>query len=102
MTLAHYSNRRDLMPQVELTSQLAQLANCPAVQSAVGGSLSETLQSLFAEHAELRQHLLDESGAVRAHLAVFVDGQMINDRANLDIPVGDEAQIFVMQALSGG
>jgi hypothetical protein len=35
-------------------------------------------------------------------MAVFVDGELIDDREHLGDPVGPEAEIYVMQALSGG
>jgi hypothetical protein len=33
---------------------------------------------------------------------VFVNGEMIRDRENLSDPVPPEAEVYVMQALSGG
>jgi hypothetical protein len=35
-------------------------------------------------------------------MVVFVNGQPIRDRADLTDPVPDGAEVFVMQALSGG
>jgi len=89
------------MPQVEFTSQLAQLAQCPAVQSVEAETLSAALDCLFSQYDQLQQNVLDGDGAIHSHLAVFVDGQMI-ERNNLAFPVNGETKIFVMQALSGG
>ena len=44
------------MPQVELTSQLAQLADCPAVQSVQAETLGDALTDLFAQHEQMQQH----------------------------------------------
>ena len=46
--------------------------------------------------------MLDERGAVRQHVTIFVDDVPIRDRATLTDPVGDDTEIFVLQALSGG
>ncbi len=46
--------------------------------------------------------MLDEHGAVRKHMVVFVNGQMICDREKLSDPVPEHAEVYVMQALSGG
>ena len=89
------------MPQVELTSQLAQLADCPAVQSVPAETVGDALANLFGQHNQLQQHVLDTGGSIHAHLAVFVDGVMI-ERDKLATPVSSEGKIFVMQALSGG
>ena len=63
-----------------------------------GGSLREALDRLFVSEPGLRNHLLDEHGAIRTHVLIFVDGE----RAALDTVVGDQSQIQVLQAVSGG
>lgn len=35
-------------------------------------------------------------------MSIFVDGEMITDRVNLTVPVGEDGEVYVMQALSGG
>jgi hypothetical protein len=39
---------------------------------------------------------------VREHMAIFVDGAMIRDRARLSDAVRETSTIYVFQALSGG
>jgi hypothetical protein len=46
--------------------------------------------------------VLDDQGAVRAHMVVFVDGHQIRDRRHLSDPVSPDGEIYVAQALSGG
>ena len=89
------------MPQVEFTSQLSQLADCPPIQSVQADTLAEALAAVFAEHHQMQQHILDDQGVIHSHLALFVDGEMI-ERDKLQIPVNEKTEIFVMQALSGG
>ena len=65
-------------------------------------SVDEALATVFAETPRLRGYILDDQGALRRHLAVFVDGRPLRDRQRLSDPVGDETRIYVVQALSGG
>ena len=41
-------------------------------------------------------------GALRKHMLVFIDGEQIHDRTGLSDPVTADAEVYVMQALSGG
>ena len=56
----------------------------------------------MAKSRAARSYVLDERGAVRRHVAVFVDSELITDRTTLGDPIGDDADIRVFQALSGG
>ncbi len=67
-----------------------------------GDSVGELLEAVFARHPSLRGYVLDEQGAVRHHVAVFIDGQCLRDKRDLGQPVGEGAELYVMQALSGG
>ena len=67
-----------------------------------GASIGEVLDGLFAEHPNLRGYVVDEHGAVRHHVAVFVDGDAIRDKRMLSQALGERAEVYVMQALSGG
>ncbi len=46
--------------------------------------------------------MLDDQSALRKHMTIFVDGQIIRDRARLTDVVGETSSIYVFQALSGG
>lgn len=63
-----------------------------------GHTVAETLGELLKAEPGLRGHLLDEGGALRPHVSVFVDGA----RAELESPVGDGASIRILHAVSGG
>ncbi len=67
-----------------------------------GASVREALDDVFATHPNLRGYVLDEHGAVRHHVAVFVDGDAIRDKRDLSQAIGERAEVYVMQALSGG
>ena len=67
-----------------------------------GASVGEALEAVFARHPNLRGFVLDEHGVVRHHVAVFVDGDALGDKRNLEQVLANDAEVYVMQALSGG
>jgi hypothetical protein len=67
-----------------------------------GTRLNEVLAGVFALFPNLRGYVLDEHGAVRHHVAVFVDGAAIADKRELTQPLQAQSEVYVMQALSGG
>ena len=74
---------------------------CPSREVA-GRTVAEALGAVFASDPRLRTYVVDEQGVLRKHVAVFVDGKPVRDRASLADAVPDGGEIFVMQALSGG
>ncbi len=44
----------------------------------------------------------DDQGALRRQVNVFVNGELVRDRARLSDPVGANDDIYVFQALTGG
>jgi molybdopterin converting factor small subunit len=94
------------MPTVVLAAPLA--ARLPsALQgettfAVTGPTVRAALDDLFARVPELRGYVLDDQGALRHHVAAFVDGVVVQDKRTLAQPVGPDAEIYLMQALSGG
>ncbi len=89
------------MPTVEFARSLTRHVACPA-QAVQATTLRAALDAAFRAAPNLRSYVLDEQGAVRKHVAVFVNAQMIASRTALDIPVNDGDKVLVIQALTGG
>jgi len=89
------------MPRVVFTGNLQRHVACPPAEG-VGGTVREVLASVFAKYPKAEGYVLDEHGALRHHMAVFVDGEAVSDRRRLSDPVQPRSEVFVMQALSGG
>lgn len=66
------------------------------------GTVREVLDAYFAEHPAVRNYVLDDSGTVRKHVAVFHNDDLIVDRSALTDTVADGDRLQVFQALSGG
>jgi hypothetical protein len=89
------------MTHVTFTPNLHRHLDCPAV-TVSAETVSQALNAVFHDNPQLRGYVLDEQGRLRKHIAVFVGGELIRDRVRLSDAVPDGADIFVMQALSGG
>ena len=89
------------MPHVEFAPALQRHVPCPP-QQVDARTLREALAKSFEAAPQMRHYVLDEQGAVRKHVAVFVNARMIADRANLDVPLAGTDKVMVIQALTGG
>ena len=89
------------MAEVVFTPNLRRHVDCPTVQ-VPGATVREVLERVFADNPRLRGYVLDDQGALRKHMIVFIDGAQLVDRDRLGDPVGPAAELYVMQALSGG
>jgi hypothetical protein len=89
------------MPRVVFTANIQRHVACPeAVVS--GDTVRAVLDAVFAENPQARGYVLDDQGALRRHMIVFVDGQPVKDRTRLSDPVPPQGAVHVFQALSGG
>lgn len=89
------------MPRVTFTGNLQRHVACPPCLVG-GGTIAESLEQAFGHYPKARGYVLDEHGALRFHMAIFLNGVPISDRRGLSDPVPEDGDIFVMQALSGG
>jgi molybdopterin synthase sulfur carrier subunit len=95
----HREAKEKELPTVVFTSHLRNVAPQESFESdaaTVGGAL----ESVWRSHPRLRGYVMDDQGALRRHIAVFLDGKLL--KSALTTPVRGDSQIHVMQALSGG
>jgi molybdopterin synthase sulfur carrier subunit len=89
------------MPTVSFTSALRRFLTAPSAR-VEGATVSEALDAVFALRPKLRGYVLDDQGALRRHVAVYIRGEPVRDRVRLSDPVGPDDDIYVFQALTGG
>ena len=89
------------MISLSFTPNLMRHVESPETQ-VVGGTVREVFDAYFQQNPAMRGYILDDQGAVRKHVAIFLNQELIRDRSNLSDPVGADAEIYVAQALSGG
>lgn len=89
------------MAQVHFTAWLRELApEGPVV--AAGDTVGEVLAAVFQQVPQVQGYVLDERGRLRKHVCVFVDGRRLANGVALGQPIRPQAELYVMQALSGG
>lgn len=89
------------MARIRFTANLQRHVACPE-DEVQGETVREALEDYFSRHAGVRGYLFDDQGAVRHHMNVFVNGVAIGDRSGQSDALPANAEIDVIQALSGG
>jgi hypothetical protein len=62
-------------------------------------TLADALADLDARFPGFRFRIVDEQGAIRPHIKIFVDGELARDLGTVTRP---EAELMIVGALSGG
>jgi hypothetical protein len=89
------------MATIRFTPQLERFLECP-VGEVPGDTVEAVLDHVFREHPRLRSYIVDDQGRLRLHVALFIDGTLHQDRDDLSVAVGDQTDLQIWQALSGG
>ena len=89
------------MATVSFTPNIQRHVSCPP-SIVEGETVRQVLDAVFQGNPRARGYVLDDQGAVRPHMVVFLNGRQIQDRQNLSDTVRPDAEVFVAQALSGG
>jgi sulfur-carrier protein len=89
------------MVSVSFTKNIQRHLQCPSVE-VEGRTVREVMDQVFLTNPSARSYVLDDQGALRKHMLIFVNGRQIEDRMGLSDPVAESSELHVMQALSGG
>lgn len=90
------------MAHVTFTTHLARFFPALDAVEVDAADVRALLAVLETQHTGLAAYLVDEHGALRKHVNVFVDGRPLRDRRHLSDPLAPTSKVFVAQALSGG
>jgi sulfur carrier protein ThiS len=89
------------VPTVLFTSALQRFLAAPSAE-VDATTVADALARVFEARPQLKGYVLDDQGAVRRHVAIYVNGAPLKDRRRLTDKVEAEDEIYVLQALSGG
>ena len=67
------------MVKVVFTPNLRRHLQAPESEVS-GATVHAALSAVFTENMRLRDYVLDDQGALRKHITVFVDGEQLSDR----------------------
>lgn len=90
------------MPTVRFPPHLLRHVAIPPVVEVSGNTVAALLAEIDLRFPGVRDYLVDERGALRKHVNIFIGDALVRDRQSLSDALDGEAQVFVFQALSGG
>jgi molybdopterin converting factor small subunit len=70
--------------------------------SAQGETLAELIEDLEANHPGIRSRVLDDTGALRRFVNVYVGDDDVRFIGGLDAKIADGAQVSIIPAVAGG
>lgn len=90
------------MPVINFTSALKRFYPNLQPISIEGQTVADILKKLDATYPGLTDYLINEHGALRHHINIFIGDKMIRDRDCLSDEINKGDEILIFQALSGG
>jgi len=91
-----------LTARVRIPAALRPLTGGRSEVPVAAGSLRSVLEAIGRDAPELRDRLLDEGGALRRHVNVFVNDEDVRFRELLDTPVREGDRVTIVPAIAGG
>ena len=85
--------------KVFLPSPLRSYAGGRSEVEGRGGTVAAVLEDLDRRHPGIRFRMVNEQGAIREHIQVFVRGEQVKA---LSSAVGKDDEVYILAALSGG
>lgn len=90
------------MPTVKFTANLKRFYPELKTMSIDSKNISDLLNQLETKFPKFRHYIVDEQGRLRKHVNIFIGQELIRDRESLTDEIGENDEIYIMQALSGG
>ena len=87
---------------VRIPTQLRSLTGGTNRVEVEAGTIASVVAALETAHPGFAERLLDESGAIRRYVNLFVDDEDIRFVQGLDTPVKDGQTVSVVPAVAGG
>lgn len=90
------------MPVVKFTNALKRFYPTLKEENISASTIAEVLHELDEIYPRLSTYIIDESGALRKHVNIFIGNEIISDKITLGDRVNENDEVYIMQALSGG
>jgi molybdopterin synthase sulfur carrier subunit len=90
------------MARVSFTPHLRRYFDLPQEWVVEAGTVAELLHALDKQWPGIGFYIADERGGLRKHVAIWINGDQIEDREDLTDPLAEDASVTILQALSGG
>lgn len=87
---------------VKIPTQLRTLTDGSGEVTADGTTVAEVIEQLEARHPGMRERLLDDSGALRRFVNVYLEDEDVRFLDGIATPVPDGAKLSIIPAVAGG
>lgn len=88
--------------QVKIPTQLRTLTDGSDEVPVDGSTVAEVIDDLESRHPGMRARLLDDTGALRRFVNVYVEDEDVRFLDGITTPVPDGARISIIPAVAGG
>ena len=90
------------MTQLKIPSPLRTYSGGQAVVEVAGGTVAEALDSLVAQHPDLKQHLFNGQQDLRPFVNLYLNSEDIRHLENLDTPIQPGDRLMIVPSIAGG
>ena len=90
------------MTNVRVPTQLRALTDGSDEVKADGATVLEIIEDLERNHPGMRERILDESGALRRFVNLYLDDEDVRFLKGIDTEVPEGARISIIPAVAGG
>ena len=90
------------MPQIQIPSPLRQYAGKQATIDVSAASVGEALTNLVAQHPDLKRHLYNDEGKLRAFVNVYVNDEDMRYLQKEATTLEDGDTISIVPSIAGG
>ncbi len=90
------------MAQVKFTPNLKRFFPDLCECEIDAANVAEIVAAVDQRWRGLGDYIIDEQGALRKHVNIFVGDELLRDKQTLSDRVSADSKVFIVQALSGG
>lgn len=90
------------MATLIIPTPLRKFTNTQSRVQLSGDTVAAVIMELVTEFPDLKKHLLDEQGAIRSFVNIFLGEEDIRDLENTATPVNEKSVISIIPAIAGG
>jgi sulfur-carrier protein len=87
---------------VRIPTPLRKLTNNDEVVAVQPGTIGSAIQELQTRYPGIQERLVDDAGAVRRFVNVYVNEEDIRFLKNQDTPLKDGDEVSIIPAIAGG
>ena len=87
---------------IRIPTPLRKLTNNEELVEVKSGSVGSAIKELQARYPGIQERLVDEAGAVRRFVNVYVNEEDIRFLKNQDTPLKDGDEVSIIPAIAGG